>query len=185
MGGGEPQPCPRALRELLCRPVRRGFREGETPSREVPVRHRSGGKAARQADRPAPRSGSSGVPAITYLSVSCDMFDPMNSLPFSRCLRLPGGTGLSGLCRWRCVWTPGTAEPELLVILLSFPPSPGSAASRRGRTGRAPSPSHVGSGGAGAPARRGETRPGSARRGERPGRARTGNFFPSGAGFFH
>lgn len=35
------------------------------------------GEPASPAGRPA-----SALPAITYLSVSCDMFDPMNSLPF-------------------------------------------------------------------------------------------------------
>lgn len=62
--------------------------------------------------------------SLLLLSDSCDMFDPMNSLPFSWSLSL-----------WRN-WTfrsvqvraPEMAEQELQVILLFRPPSPRSLA---------------------------------------------------------
>lgn len=80
----------------------KGIKPRGPPSREA-----GGGGPAAARCRPVAAAGQEGtgraagrsVPAaITYLSVSCDMFDPMNSLPLFSSVS-PGGTGLSGLCR--------------------------------------------------------------------------------------
>lgn len=178
--GGSARPCPRRPQPYV------GILEvggGESGEKTVPKKRLKSGRnetnqtgsarcgAAGAARRSARRNTSnrSGRAGRTYLSVSCDMFAPMNSLPF------PGARSP----RWN--WTFRSVQVKV------------RANARRGRTRatgnsacRAPL-APLRRRGSAAPRRYGPSPLPLAcgeRRGERPGRARAGNF-PSGVGFFH